>query len=141
MDVLVLNRWSIETFHSITDMKYIVISITDEYGAPANIPENNNLLDILRLQFSDINEVIDQYHTIHKFQAESIANLVIKYHDKVDLIVVHCEAGISRSAGCAMAIEEWYWKKPVISSKYPLANRKVYRMVYDALRRKDVEPR
>ena len=136
MDVLVMSRQSMESFHGIGDMKYVIISITDEYEPEANIPDNALCKDILRLQFSDIEKNTDKYHAIYKFQAKDIASFVFKYHDKIDLLVVHCEAGISRSAGCAMAIEEWYWKKSV-GNKYPLANRTVYRMVYDALRRKD----
>ncbi len=41
-------------------------------------------------------------------QAEQILNFIDKYEKTVDLIIVHCEAGISRSAGVAGALSLIY---------------------------------
>jgi predicted protein tyrosine phosphatase len=41
-------------------------------------------------------------------QAREIAKFVIQYQD-IDTLIVHCDAGISRSAGIAAAISKWYF--------------------------------
>ena len=47
--------------------------------------------------------------------ATQIVNFVNKYKDSIDLILVHCEAGISRSSGCAVALDLWLNKQDTIS--------------------------
>jgi predicted protein tyrosine phosphatase len=37
-----------------------------------------------------------------------MVNAVKQYYDKVDQIIVHCDAGQSRSVSCIAAIKKWY---------------------------------
>ena len=81
----------------------VVISITDVEAEPANIHPNskNNILAVLPLKFDDL----DFGPTaMTEKDAEKIVNLINNLPDKCRHVVVHCEAGISRSAGVAAAI-------------------------------------
>ena len=118
MKIKVLSRQAFEEFKS--DESFIVISITDPNSEKVKI--KNKPIDILSLQFFDLDKDIGQFpysqfiFTIN--QAQQILNFVKKYKNKVNLIIVHCEAGISRSAGVAGALsliyngtDEYYFEK------------------------------
>lgn len=47
-------------------------------------------------------------HAMTKDDAVRMVNAVKQYYDKVDQIIVHCDAGQSRSVGCIAAIKKWY---------------------------------
>jgi predicted protein tyrosine phosphatase len=94
-----------------------IISITGL--SPADIKENENVHGILRLVFADQdpNRWISQGATsedfaglfkLHKLMTvehgEQIKEFVDNHKNHVDEIVVHCEAGISRSAGVAVGL-------------------------------------
>lgn len=60
---------------------------------------------VLRLQFWDLTEALpDCSELFHITTAEAIVGFVAGCIDDVELIVVHCEAGISRSTGAAIAL-------------------------------------
>ena len=91
----------------------VMISISDprmEYCAEPFISETNKVKDILRLCFSDADQPgPDVYGNpvgindlMTDDDARRIVGFVCKYQD-ID-IIVHCDAGISRSAGVAAAI-------------------------------------
>lgn len=84
------------------DDKTVLISITDpdrEF-----LPENilNMFNDTLSIQFWDIEEAICQYKPINKEKAIIIKEFILKNKDKN--FIIHCEAGISRSAGVGLAV-------------------------------------
>lgn len=62
-------------------------------------------------------------------QAEQILNFVEKYGKEVDLLVVHCEAGISRSAGVAGALSLIYNGSDQYYFDNYLPNMLVYRKI------------
>lgn len=85
---------------------YVMISITDPESSLAKVDAVQDCVDILRLQFHDVdrdmnNPVIKMFQPS---QAKEILQFVSKWSDSVGLFVVHCEAGISRSAGVAAAL-------------------------------------
>jgi predicted protein tyrosine phosphatase len=90
---------------------YVLISITDPGSPDAAITVDPKRAGILRLKFSDVGEDVQLHRAawpnsaIERFtdaQALEIANFVIDHPDKD--MVVHCEAGISRSPAVAAAI-------------------------------------
>ena len=109
-------------------LKLIVISITDPESndAPLNIAEN----DILRLKFHDLEETYPfdpKYAAIILFD-KNFADLILKFintHFCDNLaILVHCEAGISRSAAVAAALaqhfngnNERFFRDPLMPNK------------------------
>jgi predicted protein tyrosine phosphatase len=88
---------------------WVVISITDINFADA--PLQPGWLDVLRLRFDDISEISDdEYVRIGDVQARAIIQFVRRMHDdsRVEGILVHCWAGVSRSAAVAKWISERY---------------------------------
>lgn len=88
----------------------LIISITDPNKMPNNFAKNPNIKSICRVMFDDIdkNEEKEGYLiAMTEKDAEKIKSCVEKHKDKVDCIIVHCEAGISRSSGVMAAIQKY----------------------------------
>lgn len=72
---------------------------------------DNSIANLIHTEFFEFNdEIVDlpQLHCIQTADAVRIAETVFKYKDKVSQIIVHCDAGISRSAGVAAAISKFF---------------------------------
>jgi len=105
---------------------WAVISVSG-FGSQANLKQG--WYDILRLEFDDITEPEEPYVLFSEQQARDIIEFVEFCSDeKLEGILVHCFAGISRSA----AVAKW------ISDKYDLSFPKDYdqynKHVYQVLR-------
>lgn len=59
--------------------------------------------DVLQMKFWDIEEEFGNYKPITQEQADEIREFILRNEDKQFLI--HCHAGISRSAGVGVAVE------------------------------------
>lgn len=125
-----------------TDLKFIqsikvpfaIISVVSPEFEEYNIPYNPFCKDILYLRFHDVdssgnvigsfNEIQEKIKPISDNDIQQIFEFIEKNKDIEDWIV-HCEAGISRSAGVAMALSEIMndTKNPgvYIETKYPLS--------------------
>lgn len=67
-------------------------------------------LNLVHTEFFNFNDEIlelPQFHAITNEDANRIARTVKKYQHRVNQIYVHCDAGISRSAGVAAAISKY----------------------------------
>ena len=84
--------------------------------------------DILRIQFDDVDTMT--LRSFHPAQAEQIIEFVERNKDR-DEIVVHCLAGISRSAAIAKFIAEKYNCEEWLShfKEYNIYNKLVYRIL------------
>ena len=81
----------------------IIISITDAGSSPNYFnKENKHIKAILPLQFDDVD--YGQKNCITSEDARMIVDFVLKWINKVNWVIVHCEAGISRSAGVCAAL-------------------------------------
>ena len=137
IDIRILNRKEAKKFsYESHDFKTAIISITDTDKADVIFEKNevNGIRAVLRLKFDDVERDYKNEHCITKEDAESIVKFVNKNKNKVDKFVIHCEAGVSRSAGVGAAImkalngDDWdVFKNPL---KCP--NMKCYRMVLNA---------
>ena len=98
------RAWSYEPH----DFESIVISITDVGSNPNNFNRDkaNGIVAVLPLQFDDVNR--GGVNCITKEDANKITDFVNCWMGKFEHIVVHCEAGKSRSAGVAAAILKYY---------------------------------
>lgn len=106
---------------------------------------HDNRLEVLRLQFKDVDKVREQdkgrikglFNDVH---ADKIWKFVESVKDRIDTLLVHCEAGLSRSPGVAAAIAHVYLCKEAEQSFFDnyTPNRHVYRTLlehhYDQLR-------
>lgn len=86
----------------------IIISInnvpTESFPATRSVfkSADNGVQDILFLFFND--EEKDEYGCMSVEQAEQIANFIQNRQTNISRIIVHCQAGVSRSAGVAGAL-------------------------------------
>lgn len=104
----------------------IVISINDT-GYTTDLI-NKNIRDILVLEFDDIDSDYDRLKAMTYDDGIKIREFINKYKDSVVNIIIHCTAGVSRSAGVACGIalylngtDEYIWR-----SKRYLPKRKCY---------------
>lgn len=119
---------------------WAVISITAEQ--PAALKEGWH--SILRLEFDDIDVVGDfdtpkpyiLFNDTHANRIIEFAEAVSESH-KVEGILVHCQAGISRSAAVAKWISEKY-QLPFAES-YALYNKHVYRVLREEMLRRRLD--
>lgn len=118
-----LSRQSCERFcQQKHDKKSIIISIKSSFDKKLpNVfcSDTNNVQAILSLSFDDI-ELHDallldrsskREYCITKLDAQKIRNFVKEWYSKVDIIIAHCDGGVSRSAGVIAAIMEVYENK------------------------------
>ncbi|MHB8833318.1 MAG: hypothetical protein ACYC9V_09105 [Desulfobacteria bacterium] len=64
--------------------------------------------DILRLVFDDIEAPVADYVLFDDRMADRIIDWLYRVDDRVEEIIVHCSAGISRSAAVARFVAERY---------------------------------
>ena len=91
-------------------LSHIVISITDNDLPDCNIPDRIDCQGILRLKSSDWNrndvEIDKEYQFFTKTMATAVLEFINTHIDNIKSIIVHCEAGVSRSAGLAAALSK-----------------------------------
>jgi predicted protein tyrosine phosphatase len=130
---------------------HVIVSIIEPHEAPLEFVENKSRLAILSLNFYDLDynperwgeqdtkEIVEQYgHGIFTpDQAKQIVDFVEEWKKKAQMIMVHCSAGVSRSAGVAGAIslvlngkDEAFFK-----GRY-IPNRFVYRTILNEWERR-----
>lgn len=122
---------AIRYFYKNHKERSIIISISDTCDIYPKFyrKKENNIIAICYLSFDDIQSKAEEnmiawkrengkiisfviqenyYSLMTKEEADKIVDFVIKYKDKVDKIIVHCFAGVSRSAGVCAAIMEYF---------------------------------
>lgn len=100
--------------YDVIEVPYLVISISSHEEPTVAIPSNDNCVDKLFLKFDDVSyetqKTLAYYDSVAysmiKEDAIKILDFVFKYKDDVNDIIVHCEAGISRSPAIAVALSE-----------------------------------
>lgn len=132
--ILVLPRVKAEKFYP--DRPWACISIMDSAWFDARkfppIPDVNRV-KILRLGFDDIEFERPEHRTISLDQARGIWAFVKKYWDQIEILMIHCHAGISRSPAVAKALTEVYHPEylPYYERLYN-PNRLVYAKMLEA---------
>jgi predicted protein tyrosine phosphatase len=113
MQIIVFSQREAEdcalVMQTVDKQPYLWISITGTNCSPAYPYKNENCVGILELKFDDIlipmvgpNGL--KYKLFTEQQAKDIVDFVDKHRENVEIICVHCYAGISRSAGVGAAI-------------------------------------
>lgn len=126
-----------------TDSAIISISTpnVDYHGLVIEPTDENRVIAILNLEFMDAdcpgdNDVYGNPTTISDLMsdedAKTVVDFVEMYEDK--RILVHCDAGISRSSAVAAAILKHYTgdDSMIFDSRWYNPNRWVYRKVLEA---------
>lgn len=86
--------------------KHIVISITSAESYETLIPPNINRVSELHLKFDDVSDIDQRFVYFTRDQAREILEFVNKYCNQISLIIVQCEAGLSRSVAVASALSK-----------------------------------
>lgn len=84
----------------------VVISINDT-GFTTNFKENIRIRDILSLTFDDITLDIDGCTLFNKSISKEIKSFIDSYKQTVTQFIIHCTAGISRSAAVGFVISKY----------------------------------
>jgi protein-tyrosine phosphatase len=115
----------------------ISISDTDKENPEFSDDSKNRIFQRLRLHFDDVE--IGGKNCITDEQANEISQFIFDVRNKADKIVVHCEAGVSRSAGVAAAIMKYLngddWG--IFDNPRYCPNNTCYRKVLNALYKKE----
>lgn len=166
MKIKVLSREQFEEFNC--DERYIVISITDPNSEPVIVPDNKNYKAMLSLEFSDIDHRIRKQEDCKLCDGTGKSKLFSDLNDgrchgctdnpdivlftendaqqildfvrlNAGLVVIHCEAGISRSAGVASALSLIYNGTDQYYFDHYLPNMLVYRKILNAHMKDNIE--
>ena len=91
------------------DEPTLIISISgtdDEPPLILNEPENKNIRPVEYLQFDDIDtaESVHGLKPMSNEDAKRIVDAFLQYVDEISQIIVHCDAGYSRSPAVAAAL-------------------------------------
>jgi len=132
MKVVYVSRATVENIDWRVGKQPVLISITENPLDPVNIKPVWD--QVLRMYFDDINfyRVSEEHHDnlqkqficFNEKHAKEILEFIHKIEGQWDIFVVHCEAGISRSAAVAKFIAEKYNLR--FNQEYKLYNSTVY---------------
>src|SRR5580698_8030751 len=106
MDILVYSRRAVDAAGP-HDVPHFIISITSVATDLATLHPNEQTLGLLRLGFPDYatpSEAYPESELFSRAQALQIWDLVARHREAAKRAVIHCEAGISRSAAVAAAL-------------------------------------
>lgn len=118
-------------------MPHLVISIADADGVHPSLPDVPTRRGLLRVAFDDVSPKRHDSHggerAMQPAHAQEIRAFVEAHIEEIELIVVHCEAGMCRSPAVAAAL--WRWleggRGPFFETFRP--NPHVYRIMVEAL--------
>lgn len=134
---------AIRLSYSDFDDAKIIISIRDPNKVKPEFNINNSSIkDILYLSFYDISEetksIFGGYESMSPIDAILIRDFVLKWQNEIDAIWVQCEMGMSRSAGIAAAIMEYFDidSKEILESNQYYPNRLCYDLTKNELTNK-----
>ena len=137
MDFKISSRKIVEKFsRKRHNYKSIIISITDKkcnYPQISFNPQFNGIQEVCFLKFNDVSKV--QPNFITRKDAQKIVAFVKKYEKSdIDTIIVHCEVGVSRSAGICAAILKYFNRDPrlIFSNPKYKPNIGCYEMVCES---------
>lgn len=106
MRFLTLSEREIKTpsiYNSITE-PHIVISISGSLDKETQVPNNQSRVGVLHLKFDDVEDIQEQFVYFDRGCAKEIFEFVERHCTKIGLIVVQCQAGLSRSVAVASAL-------------------------------------
>lgn len=106
-DFLIYSRAALEASHPPL-VPHVVISITgydEKVGHTANVPTNEHTLGVHREVFADVSRTLGEWVRMTPEQAEHIVDFVRSHQERLQLVIVHCQAGISRSSAIALGLQ------------------------------------
>jgi predicted protein tyrosine phosphatase len=129
--ILVLPRRNVKEFRY-SEGPWACISIADSQDDFPFIDDSDRV-DLLQMKFDDIEWARETFVTFNEGHAKEIVEFASKVWEKVDLIVIHCNAGISRSTAVGKGISKFY--QPEFTSSFDKLwspNKLVYDLLHAA---------
>lgn len=104
MDFFVYSRAAIER-SAAHDVPHVVISITSSSDDVARVATNEHTLEVVRLVFLDVPAHLPVAMSVE--DATRILDAVARHRARLARVVVHCDAGVSRSPAVALGLARW----------------------------------
>ena len=101
MEFFVYSRAAIERIAP-HDVPHLIVSITSSIDDIARLPENEHTLGVVRLVFLDVPAHLPAPMTSD--DAAEILDAFARHRDRIERVIVHCDAGVSRSPAVAVAL-------------------------------------
>ena len=113
-------------------LPFIIVSIGSIGAKNAVFAENQQLKAVLRVKFDDTDSKLG---AITPETAQEMVDFVNAWKDKVNHIIVHCDAGVSRSAGVCAALMLWLNgdDSPIFDDPFYKPNMRCYRTILNAI--------
>lgn len=118
MEVIVMSKEDAEDISAKLDLPHAFISITSPNQPDIEFAHNPLQVGVIHLKFYDVDftdkrmsepekETVEEMYGHGKFtreQARAVIDFALDIKDKIEILVCHCEAGVSRSSGMAGAL-------------------------------------
>lgn len=122
-----MSKQQAEALPSFPDVA--IISITEPMEGDAKLhPDYVEGHNLLRLSFHDVDDGVHGYQPFSSEQAKQVLKFVDNIPRGIEVLIIHCHAGISRSAAVAIAVAEILELKET-HSHYRIYNKRVYREI------------
>jgi predicted protein tyrosine phosphatase len=122
-----------EIRHFKTEEKHVVVSFQDPNYDFVKLPEQASRLAWIGFHCYDLDDDCGQLpyskFLFEREHAKELLTFINTWKDKVDLIVVQCCAGISRSTAAAAALSKIINNEDSFYFKYYCPNRRIYRSI------------
>lgn len=139
-EIIVTNRDAVEgdVLHFLVSFaSYVVISISGPMDR-AKLPKSTRCKAILYLEFHDLDRIIDpEYPVFAVSHARKILKFFEKYRGEVNALLIHCDAGISRSPAVAAALTKIMGHDDSEYFKKYIPNRRVYSLILSEFYRRN----
>ena len=106
MKILVMSRDQARFFEHTEP--YAIIGISDSYSTDIEYIDSPNLVGKLMIRFDDIMKPVKGKILFKDNTARMIWDFIEEIYNNIDLLMVHCNAGVSRSTAIAAAISKAY---------------------------------
>lgn len=131
MRFFVYSRSAIEALAP-HDEPHVIVSITSHASDRARLRTGPACRGVLRVAFADIDAPSGDLVVFDRSHARAICSFVLQHRDAIASIVVHCDAGVSRSAGVAAALAKALGEDDTELFRRHRPNPHVYRTVLEA---------
>ena len=106
MEIFVYSRSGLDAARP-HEVPHVVISITSSPDDVARLRSNRNCVGVLRVSFPDVETASEQHPESALFSrehADAIWSFVREHLSAIERVIVHCDAGMSRSPAVAAAL-------------------------------------
>lgn len=139
MQFFVYSRAHIERTSPHDDAPHVIISITTTPQDAAKLPVCATTAGVLRLSFYDLDQLLPGVTEDELFSAEhakQIWDFVAQHRAAIERVIVHCDAGYSRSPAVAAALSRVIEGTDDEFFRRYQPNRRVYRaLINEAVER------